>query len=186
LSAASLLKYCYLAYLSRPSHERSLYRAIRRQGVHSIVELGIGEGTRTTRLIEVASRYLKDGCVRYTGIDLFEARPGSAPGMTLKRAHRMLSQLGAKVQLVPGDPYSALARTANSLTGTDLIVIGGDQDAESLAQAWFYVPRMLHEGSRVFVAEPSSPGAAPEFRQLDQVTIARLAKQAGARGRRVA
>lgn len=186
MSAASLLKYYYLAYFSRPSHERLLYRAIRRRPVRSIVEVGVGTGTRTLRLIEVASRFLKDGCVRYTGIDLFEARPSSAPGMTLKRAHRLLSHSGAKVQLVPGDPYSALARTANSLTGTDLIVIGNDQDPASLAQAWFYVPRMLREGSRVFVAEPPSPGKSPQFRLLDQVSIARLAKQAAAHTRRVA
>jgi hypothetical protein len=69
--------------------------------------------------------------------------------MTIKRAHRTLQASGAKVHLIPGDPFTALSRSANSLAGVDLLVIGADQDRESLAWAWFYVPRMLHEQSLV-------------------------------------
>ena len=171
MPAVGPLKYLYLAYFSDPSAERPLYRAIRRRQVRTIVELGVGMGIRSARLIEVAQRYHAPREVCYTGIDLFEARPCVAPGMTLKRAHRTLGTLGAKIQLVPGDPLTALSRTANSLTGTDLLIVSADQDAESLARAWFYVPRMLHEGSQVFVEEMNTQDGKPMFRPWDRSSI---------------
>lgn len=191
MSAAGLLKYFQFAYLSKPAHERQLYRAIRRGaldrgGAQSIVELGVGMGLRATRMIQVASRYRADETIRYTGVDLFEARPKSNPGTTLKRAHRVLTALGAKVQVVPGDPFSALSRVANSLQNTDLVVIGADQDVESLARSWFYLPRMLHADSQVFLEEHGGDTGTARFRRLDAVTIARLAKDAEPKSRRAA
>ena len=146
MGALDLLKYVRLAYLSRPTADRFVYRLIRRKSLRSIVEIGLGSGMRAQQMIAQASRH---GEVRYTGIDLFEARPQDQPGIPFKEAHRALSRLRAKVRLVPGDPFCALARCANDLTGTDLLVISGDQDAEALQRTWFYVPRMLHSDSVV-------------------------------------
>ena len=36
------------------------------------------------------------------------------------------------------------------LANTDLIIISADQDEESLAKAWFYVPRMMHAQTLVY------------------------------------
>lgn len=171
MPAASLLKYCYLAYFSKPKAERVLYRALRKARVASIVELGIGDSQRTKRLLEVAQRFLPGQTLRYTGIDLFEARPAEAAGLSLKGAHKRLVECDAKVQLVPGDPFSALARAANTLTKTDLLIVSADQDRSSLAKAWFYVPRMLQAGSLVYLEEPAENGQTA-FRRLsvDEVT----------------
>lgn len=180
MPAASLLKYCYLAYFSQPKHERPIYRALRRAKVASIVELGIGAAVRARRLIEVAQRYRPGAVPRYTGIDLFESRTQGQAGLSLKAAHQALGDSGAKVQLVPGDPYSALARAANGLTNSDLLIISASQDRDSLAKAWFYVPRMLHAGSLVFVEEPTASGDTALRRlTLDEVT--KLASAASVR-----
>jgi hypothetical protein len=93
------------------------------------------------------------------------------------------------VQLVPGDPYSALARTANSLPDIDLMLVDADQDAESLSQAWFYAPRMLHEESLVLIerlqdAHDASDQPAIQFDRLDRATIEQMASPI--RGRRAA
>ncbi len=141
-----LLKYVRLAYLSRPTADRCVYRLIQRKALRSIVEIGLGTGMRARQMIGQASRH---GDVRYTGIDLFEARPQDQPGIPFKEAHRALISLPAKVRLIPGDPFCALARCANDLTDTDLLVISADQDAEALQRAWFYLPRMLHSNSVV-------------------------------------
>ena len=61
----------------------------------------------------------------------------------------------SKIQVIPGDPLSALARSANGLQSTDLLVIAADQDTQSLANAWFYVPRMLHDKSLVLLEDVS-------------------------------
>ena len=173
MPAVSRLKSLYLSYLSKPAVDRCLYRQIARRPITSIVEMGVGMGLRSARMIELALANAEAGPIRYTGIDLFEARPAFAPGMTLKRAHRVLSSLGAKIRLTPGDPFSALARIANRLTGTDLLVIGADQDANSIEQAWFFIPRMLHEKSVVMVEQTAG------FRQLSFDDVTRLASATG-------
>ena len=183
--AASTLRYLYLAYVARPAHERQIYRAIRRHRVASIVELGVGTGHRAMRLIEVAARYQQSQVdVHYTGIDQFEAWQGRRPSVSLKAAHRMLRRSGAAGQMIPGDPYSALARSANALVATDLLIISSGQDPASLAAAWFYVPRMLHEHSLVLLEEPASQGKPARLRRLTRLEVQRMA--AAARPRRAA
>jgi predicted O-methyltransferase YrrM len=149
------LKYVYLAYFSQPAEDRILYRAIRRNKVRRILEVGVGNGARAGRMIALALRNKPAEPVEYTGIDLFEARKDQdGVGVSLKLAHRMLSQTAARIRLVPGDAFSALSRTANTLASTtDLIVVSADQDAESVSKAWFYVPRMLHAKSLVYREE---------------------------------
>jgi len=140
-----------------------------------IVELGVGNGLRATRMIEAASLWVPVDQVQYTGVDLFEARADSHErGLTIKQAHRLLQATGARVRLLPGDCLSALARAANTLSNSDLVVISADQDADRLARAWFYLPRMLHAGSLVFLEE-AVEGGVTAFRLVARQEIDRLA-----------
>jgi hypothetical protein len=87
----SLLRHLYFAYLSQPAVDRVLYRLIRRQRIQRIVEIGVGTAQRSRRLILAAQGASRTVAVRYTGIDLFEARGDSAPaGVSLKEAYRLL------------------------------------------------------------------------------------------------
>ena len=175
MSQIGSLKYTQLAYFSQPATDRVIYRAIHKQPVYNIVELGVGYAVRAQRMIAVALRNQGDAEICYTGIDFFEARPASNPGITLKRAYRLLREMGASVRLVPGDPLAALARVANSLADTDLLVIGADQDAEALARAWMFVPRMLHERSLIFVQQTDASGKPSEFVQMTPSQVDDLA-----------
>jgi hypothetical protein len=172
VSAASRLRYFYLAYLSKPKAQRTLYRLIRRHSPRNIVEIGVGDCQRGSRLIGVAQRFARGEPVQYTGIDVFEA--AASRTLLLKEAYRRLRATAANIRLEPGDPHWALARAANSLTGTDLLVISSQVDAQSLAAAWFYVPRMLHSGSLVMLEEAADDG--PIWRTLSQLEIAQLAR----------
>lgn len=157
MSAANLFRYAYLAYIAKPKEERCLFRLIRQRQVKSIVELGIGDGSRGCRMIDLASR-LTGTSIRYAGIDLFEARSDAATGLRYKDAHQLLKRTGAKVRLVPGDPLTALSRAANELRETDLLVIAADQNPQSLQQAWFYLPRMLSSQGIVCQQQLSGDG----------------------------
>lgn len=160
---ASRFKQLYLSYFSKPASDRAIYRTIARRKVRRIVEIGIGTGQRALRMIDLASRFGRGELIRYAAIDLFESRsPEASHGLSLKEAHRLLQTSAAKVQLIPGDPASALARWANSLQDVDLVVIAADHDERTLAGAWFYLPRMLHAGSTVYLESraPDSPGMA--------------------------
>lgn len=163
------LRLYYLAWCSNPAGDRRIYQLIRKHQLSKILELGVGNLERAQRMIEMARL---SGCtdVRYCGIDLFEMRrDGQAPGTSLKEAHRTLTALGVKPRLVPGDPFSALSRSANTLTGQDLIIISLDQQGASLEQAWFYVPRLLHADSIVLLEEAS--GTSRQFRQLERAEV---------------
>ncbi len=155
---ASRLQYLALTWFSRPKSDRVIYRAIRKHGCHRFLEIGVGQGLRAQRMIDLALASHPQDQVRYVGIDLFEARPEPASGLKLKDAHRLLKARGIATQLVPGDPFSALARTANSLRDIDLVLISADQDAASLERAWFYLPRVLHATSLVFQEQANPDG----------------------------
>jgi hypothetical protein len=186
LSVGSLLRSVYLLYFSQPAAERALYRAARARPVRSIVELGIGLMGRTQRLLEVASWRAAGAELRYTGIDLFESRPSGQPPLPLKQAFASLQRSRVKVQLVPGEPDVALKRVANSLTHTDLLLIAANQDCDSLARAWTWMPRMLTPVSIVFLEETGSAPGPSSWKPLKLAEIQRLAAKAGKLVRRAA
>ena len=186
MSLRQLLRSSYLFYFSQPAGERSLLKAIHRQPIKSVVEIGVGTGARTRRLLEVVGWSAGESALKYTGIDLFEGRPAGTPGMTLKEAFHSLKTANIKMQFVPGDPYQALARTANMLTGTDLMVISAGLDEASLAKAWMYVPRMLHPQTLVFIQEKSDAGGKPveTYKRLTQLEVEKLATAASKKSNR--
>jgi hypothetical protein len=186
LSLGSLIRRIYLLYLSQPAAERALYRTIRAKKIRSIVELGIGLPTRTKRLLEIAAAVTSDQPLRYTGIDLFEARPGDQPKLSLKQAFASLQSPGVRLQLVPGEPADALRRVANSLTQTQLLLIDARQNPASLANAWTWMPRMLMPESHVFHEQPSQKPGHTLWQPLNAAEIVRLASQTAKHARRAA
>jgi hypothetical protein len=185
LSFGALIRSSYLLYFSQPATDRVLFKAMKGRPIHSIVELGIGLGGRTERLLEVARWGTRGRQLKYAGIDLFESRVQSRPRLSLKKAFHALRATGASIRLLPGDPYSVLSRMANALTGTDLLLIAADQDRESIAACWRFVPRMIHPQTLVFVQESGGPGKVL-WRQLRQDEVLRLAGQASRALRRAA
>lgn len=185
MSVGSLLRSSYLLYFSQPAADRALYKALQARPIRSIVELGIALHGRTPRLLEVAARRSDCLPLRYTGIDLFEGRTGSTSGPSLKQAHAALRLPDVQVQLVPGDPQAALARVANALARTDLLIIAADQDRESLARAWNWLPRMLTPESLVFLEERGEK-AGTTWRRIPLTEVQQLAARAGRLSRRAA
>lgn len=151
MSAKEFLKYVYWSRFAKPVADREVYRWVHENRPRAIVEMGLGQAVRTQRMFEILTQEIPAAEIRYAGIDLFELRSAASSGLPLKQVHSLLKPTGVKIQLIPGDPYSALARAANGLAKTDLLLISADQDPESLARAWTYVPRMLTASSRVLL-----------------------------------
>ncbi len=178
------IRFAYLAYFSQPPADRLIFRFLRRRSAKSIVEVGLSDPNRTLRMLEVAQMFQSKSDLRYAAIDLFEGHPTS--GLALKRAHQLFSPQVQQLRLVPGDPLSALSRCANTLLGTDLLIIHAHQDQAALTQAWLYVPRMLHEHSMVFIEEPLSGQPDTKFRQLTPADVEQLAATQRRTARRAA
>lgn len=188
MARAHFLKSVQLRYFSQPKHNRQLYRSLKKLRPTAIVELGIADAVRSVNLIRLAQRYSPEAEIKYTGIDLFEAREADSPGLSLKAAHQRLKATGANLRLVPGDPFSAMARTANTLVGTHLLVIGHDQDPQSLEQAWFYVPRILTPETLVYVeqSEQSEQGDEVPLLSYQRPTVLEVQQLAKRNLRRAA
>jgi hypothetical protein len=168
----------WLTRLSRPAGERVVHRHVLANAPRRILELGLGTLVRTERMLQAAAR-AAGGDVRYVGLDRFEGRgAGDPPGVSLKQAHRRLHSLG-RVQLVPGNVDTSLARLCNQLGQFDLVVVSSDNDERHLARAWFFVQRMLAADATVLL-EPAA-GAAwtvlarPRIDELAAQTVLRRA-----------
>ncbi len=87
---------------------------------------------------------------------------------------------GCGIKLLPGTVGDTLARTANSLLHTDLVVISADVTAQDLDRGWFYLPRMLHAQSLVYRGESTAEGEPAAYRRLSVGEIESLARSAPA------
>jgi len=168
----SSIGYMHLTMLSKPVCDRSIYKLIRKHKFRSFVEIGMETGTRCVNMIHVAKKFGVSPNVRYTGVDLFDAREPEQGKLQLIEMHRKLKSLDAKTQLVPGDIQSAVARIANSHVRTDLIIISAGVDEAALESSWFYFPRMLHSGSIVLIQK----GEGQTFKPLNRLEIERMAE----------
>ena len=181
LSSLERLKLLHLLYFSKPTTDRAVYRKIRRFHPRTIVEIGVGTARRSLRMIWLAARRQSAAEIRFTGIDRFEGRSADQEaGVSLREAHRLLKATGARIQLAPGDAHEGLARVANSLGQVDLLLFAAGTTAEELAGAWFYVPRLLHDRTLVFLERTLAAGGL-SIQLLDHAEIRRLAAPAGRR-----
>lgn len=159
MSIFSNIRQAYLCYFSKPQADRPVYRAVRRSHAQKILELGVGSGLRSLRLIEVAKKASPGREIHYIGMDPFEARyPTEGTGLTFKAAHQLLRADGVRVQLVPGEPVESIPRMANSLGKVDLMILPGMLDSADYNRFWFFVPRLLHEKSLVFIEQKLADG----------------------------
>ena len=177
MTATARLRSVYLLHLSKPATDRLIYRTIYGENLRRILEIGIREGQRALRMIEVGRMCAITEPIHYTGVDEFESRRSEVPaGLTLKAAHRAFHATGASVRLLPGDPLTALSRAANTLGKVDLVVVSAHVEQEAMARAWLFVSRLLCAESFVFVEELESPGGRIGLRRLSDDEIARRAE----------
>ena len=171
----SWLKYFQVAFLSKPATNRILYRTIARHRPRSIVELGMGLGERSATMIQLAQSYQDVADFQYSGLDLFEGRDHRTPGITLKRAHRMLGSLSRKVRLFPGDLCVSLAQKGNLLANADLFVVDMLDSPETLRQLWKPLARLIHNDSLVYVHQRQAGSQQVQFVLLANDQLRQLA-----------
>ncbi len=167
----------WLSRFSRPASERPVYRHVLANPPQRILEIGLGTLVRTERMLLAAAR---GGGVRYIGLDRFEGRDiDDPPGVSLKEAHRRLHSL-ARVQLVPGNVDTSLARLGNMLGHVDLVLISADNDARHMERCWFFIQRLMTDGSTVLV-EPTAgaPWTVLPLARLDELATRVVARRAG-------
>ncbi|MDX1962995.1 MAG: hypothetical protein SFX18_07570 [Pirellulales bacterium] len=175
MSLFSKLSRAWLLRFGQPASERILYREVTDRPPQRWLEVGLGNGQRTLKLIELVRETLPQADLHFYGIDLFEGRPNyqAKTDWSYKSAYQALKKAGVKAQLLPGDPHSALSRAANGIRQLELVIISADQLGPALAQAWYYVPRMLAPDARIYLADEQA--AKTGYRLLTVLELQRLA-----------
>lgn len=173
-----LFRSFWLTRLSKPTGERVLYRHSLRHPPARILELGVGTLARTERLLEVAATATPPAELTYVGLDRFESRtPDDPPGVSLKQAHQRLRGR-ARVQLVPGNVDTGLARVCNHLGVFDLVMISADNDERHLSRAWFFLQRVTSPRTTVFIQTGNTWGEVPKAR-IDELAARTVLQRAG-------
>jgi len=143
VSAASGLNAFMWCWLARPKCDRTVFKLIRKHKPRKLLLLGLSDSVRPLRMISLAKRYRPEDSIDFAGLDRFDSRPAGTPGLSLKRAHQVLRPTGARINLLPGEPYEALMRAANMLHGIEFVVISASQNTDSLSRSWFFLNRLL-------------------------------------------
>lgn len=121
----------YWQKLAKPVAERELFRLLLAQPIASVLEIGVGNGERMKRIVQLAQLAPTATQLRYVGVDGFESAQDGAPHLTLKQAHQQASQLGLRATLIPGDLRSAMPRVAHKVGASDLVIVDGEFDVSS-------------------------------------------------------
>jgi len=168
MAGLGLVRRIWLSRFSRPAAERPLYRHVLGSRPRRLLELGLGMLGRTERLLRAGGVDL-----HYVGLDRFESRsPSDPPGVSLKQAHRRLRGL-ARVQLVPGNVDSSLARLCNHLGVFDVVVVSADTDERHLERCWFFLQRLTGPATTLFLE--SRTAAASTWTTMTKPRIDELA-----------
>jgi hypothetical protein len=179
MARLGMLRSLWLTRLSKPAGERTIYRHALETPPRRILELGIGTLGRTERLLEVAAAATPTADLAYVGLDRFESRsPTDPPGVSLKQAHQRLHGK-ARVQLVPGNIDSALARVCNHLGVFDLVVISAANDERHLARSWFFLQRITNSQTTVFVESAGRTWSVLPKAKIDEMAARSVLQRAG-------
>jgi hypothetical protein len=175
MTRIGLFRRLWLTRLSKPAAERVIYRHVLQAPPRRIIELGLGLLGRTERLLQTVTAATTADAVHYVGLDRFEGRTSAdPPGVTLKEAHQRLTKL-ARVQLVPGNVDTSLARLCNHLGVFDLVLIAADTDERHLERSWFFLQRITTAGTTVFLESRTAVGS--RWASLPKTRVDELAAQ---------
>lgn len=137
--------------MSKPAEERAMYQATQGRQFRSVLEVGVGDGSRALRLVDWLQRQA-DGEIRYAAIDMFEAGEGPA----LKSFHAQMGSVGAKPLPIPGTLASGLPRVAHTLGAVDLVLFSFDIPELTGVVTQNFLPRIIESKSVVLLTDDES------------------------------
>lgn len=112
----------------------------------SVLEIGIGDGSRAAEVIRVLANRHQIDSVRYAVIDQFELAGG---GVTLKDYHRGIRQRGIRVKVFPEPLLRGLERVSVTVGPVDLVLVGRSPDSLAAPEVDRKLRRVCHPATVV-------------------------------------
>lgn len=148
----------YLTHFSKPVSHRAIYRYIQSEHPRKVLEIGIQRADRTMMLLQMLMKYCGEKSdVHYCCIDPFEARTlADGPGLSLRKAHRLVSQFGIKSRLIPSTPTGAVKQLHLNrlIEKVDLAVIAMPE-TQWLTGCMNSLTELIHESAGIFLGLPT-------------------------------
>ena len=148
----------YLTHFSKPASHRAIYRYIQSEHPRKVLEIGIQRAERTMTLLPMLLKYCGEKSdVHYCCVDPFESRtPADGPGLSLRKAHRLISQFEIKSRLVPSSPVSAVKQLHLNrlIEKVDLVVIA-TPETQWLSSCMTSLRELIHESAGIFLGLPT-------------------------------
>lgn len=119
-----------------------LCKSLKTVAATSLLEIGVGDGTRAVAMLETLSKQGQD--VRYLALDQFEMAGGD---VTLKQFHQSLRAHDIRPQVYPQDIENGLLRIAHTIGTVDLIVIGTNLAEWQTPAVTARLSRVAHKGT---------------------------------------
>lgn len=139
-----------------PRRYRHLYDQIKITGAKNILEIGVWNGVRAKKMLEVASEKNEISSLNYFGFDLFEEMDSDVYESEISKmppskadVQRLLSETGASINLYAGDTMKTLPAVVDSLPKMDFIYIDGGHSHETVANDWKYSEMLMHKDTVV-------------------------------------
>ncbi len=133
-----------------PKRYHHLFDTVGNGTVKNILEIGVWNGKRAVKMLEIAKRRSAD--VSYFGFDLFEdlgaegyKNEFSKMPPTQAEVENLISKTGAKVTLYRGNTLVSLPNAVPTLPPMDFIFIDGGHSIETIASDWKYTQMLMHD-----------------------------------------
>ncbi len=123
-----------------------LCKLLKPLSVHSVLEVGVGDGSRAIAVMETLSR--QSDAIRYYAVDEFEM----AGGVNLKQFHQRLRNHNLHPQLFPGPVDRGLTKIAHTIGSVDLILVANASAIDNNPAVTGMLARISHEGTGVLVS----------------------------------
>ena len=123
-----------------------LCKLLKPLSVHSVLEVGVGDGSQAIAVMETLSR--QSDSIRYYAVDEFEM----AGGVNLKQFHQRLRNHNLHPQLFPGPVDRGLTKIAHTIGSVDLILVANASAIDNNPAVTGMLARISHEGTGVLVS----------------------------------
>ncbi len=123
-----------------------LCKLLKPLSVHSVLEVGVGDGSQAIAVMETLSR--QSDSIRYYAVDEFEM----AGGVNLKQFHQTLRNHNLHPQLFPGPVDRGLTKIAHTIGSVDLILVANASAIDNNPAVTGMLARISHEGTGVLVS----------------------------------
>ena len=147
--------------------QKSLQKLLKNRPAVSVLELGVGDGSRAPVILESLQSLSPDAEIRYVAVDEFEMADGP---IKMKDFHQRLRSLNVHPQIFPEPVARGMIRVAHTVGAVDLVLIGIDQNHWQGTDCQSLLAKVTHTESTILMLVDGQWAAAEKVSSVIPAT----------------